>query len=96
MQNGDKVIVRGTVNQVHEDGSVWITLPTGQSLYTDQRNCEFVEVISKAELQSNESDDLDSKKAKDLLEICAAEGVTYSMNAPKAALVVAIRAKRGG
>lgn len=40
MTNGDKVIIKAIVNQVHPDATAWLVFPDGQTLHTEQRACE--------------------------------------------------------
>ena len=34
MNVGDSVTLKGTINQIFEDGNAWVTLPSGQSIHT--------------------------------------------------------------
>ena len=93
MNNGDNILIKTVLNQIHEDGTCWVILPNGQNIHTELSNCEPLEVSESSEAKDN-PDGLDHLKNKDLFEICAAEGIKYQQPANKAALIAAIRAHR--
>lgn len=48
-QNGQAVTIAGRINNIHDDGTAYVTLDaTGQSVYTDLRNCKAVEAEEEA------------------------------------------------